>query len=224
MERDVAGLRAEAPSQEEGLLIVQRLREGDPVASNDFAAAYLGSLGRTLRRYFPGDDTADVETAAEDAIWSFILEPDTYDASLITIVSYLTMAAKRDLENIRNKEFRHGKRRAGWGEREEDVELPSRVENIQGSELDDPARIAELNETIAEKMAVLRRRVAAVDEDLSPGEIDALLLVMDGERKTERFAEALGITHLPLAEQRREVKRFKDRMGKRLVRSGVDDA
>ena len=41
-----------------------------------------------------------------------------------------------------------------------------------------------------------------------------------GERKTAAYALALGIADRPAAEQRREVKRVKDRLQKRLERAG----
>jgi hypothetical protein len=44
------------------------------------------------------------------------------------------------------------------------------------------------------------------------------LLVDDAERRTRPLAIALGVDHLAFPEQRREVKRFKDRVLKRLAR------
>jgi RNA polymerase sigma-70 factor (ECF subfamily) len=217
------GSRAEPPSQDDGLRLVQRLLDGDPVATSDFAVAYLHAIVRSLRISNATPDQAVVETAAEDAIWSFITRPSQYDPSRMTILAYLSMAARQDLKNLLRAEQRHTRNRADWGRRDDDVELFDPLENVQGSELDDPARMAELHEAIAQKMAELKERVAAVDANLTHNEVEALLLVIDGERKTERFAEVLGLTHLPLAEQRREVKRFKDRMGKRLVRSEASD-
>jgi hypothetical protein len=45
-----------------------------------------------------------------------------------------------------------------------------------------------------------------------------LALRLQGERRTEAFAKILQISHLPIAEQRREVKRAKDRIDKFLRR------
>ena len=73
-------------------------------------------------------------------------------------------------------------------------------------------------------MAELEEWKAAVGTDLSDAETEGLMLVIEGERKTEVFARVLGWTHLAPGDQRREVKRFKDRMNKRLERSGVSSA
>jgi RNA polymerase sigma-70 factor (ECF subfamily) len=45
-------------------------------------------------------------------------------------------------------------------------------------------------------------------------------LVLDGERSIEPFARLLGLEGLPVDERRREVKRHKDRIKKRLERYG----
>jgi RNA polymerase sigma-70 factor (ECF subfamily) len=46
----------------------------------------------------------------------------------------------------------------------------------------------------------------------------AFRLWLEGERQTQAFADALGLGDLPPEEQQREVKRFKDRLIKRLRR------
>ena len=45
-------------------------------------------------------------------------------------------------------------------------------------------------------------------------------LMRTGERETAAYVPVLGIEHLPEAEQRREVKRVKERILKRLQRAG----
>jgi RNA polymerase sigma-70 factor (ECF subfamily) len=53
-----------------------------------------------------------------------------------------------------------------------------------------------------------------------PTDRQILALRLQGERRTEAFAELLGISHLPIGVQRREVKRAKDRIDKILRRKG----
>lgn len=53
-----------------------------------------------------------------------------------------------------------------------------------------------------------------------PRDQQILALRLQGERRTEAFAEILGISHLPIEAQRREVKRIKDRIDKILRRHG----
>ena len=45
-----------------------------------------------------------------------------------------------------------------------------------------------------------------------------LPLVLDGVRETSAYAELMEIGHLPIAEQRRQVKQAKDRINVRLTR------
>lgn len=49
---------------------------------------------------------------------------------------------------------------------------------------------------------------------------NALLLIMDGERSTDAFAQALEIEGLPKTERQRQVKRHRDRLLKSLRRLG----
>ena len=50
--------------------------------------------------------------------------------------------------------------------------------------------------------------------------MDVLFLMLEGERDTASFAEVMGISDLDTAVQRREVKKIKDRIIKRLQRLG----
>jgi hypothetical protein len=60
--------------------------------------------------------------------------------------------------------------------------------------------------------------VAPARHGLSEAEARALDLLIDGQRKTALFAEALGISDLPEAEQKIQVKRVKDKLKIRLKR------
>jgi hypothetical protein len=53
-----------------------------------------------------------------------------------------------------------------------------------------------------------------------PKDRQILALRLQGERRTEAFAEILGILHLSIEAQRRGVKRAKDRIDKTLRRHG----
>ena len=51
-----------------------------------------------------------------------------------------------------------------------------------------------------------------------PVDQEIVMLMLENERSTAEYALVLGITHLPLDEQAREVKRNKDRLKKQLQR------
>jgi DNA-directed RNA polymerase specialized sigma24 family protein len=211
---DVAGV---FPSQNEALRILQGLAEGDPLAPSDVAAAYLEPLARWLARTNPQVDASECDTAAEDAILWLIKHPASYDPAGMSLEAYLRMAARRDLQNVRRAEGRHASRRADWGA----VEL-SRAVGKHTIDVDaDPARIVELQEMVEEIVRKRPRLPAVMLAGLSPGEVQALALVECGERRTELYASALGISHLPPEQQQAEVKRVKDRLKARLKRVGV---
>jgi hypothetical protein len=119
------------------------------------------------------------------------------------------MSAQGDLRNALRREARRRRRDRVA------VEL-SRDTGKYLSREDDPS----LPLRIAEAEAEAREAVpASVREGLSEAEGRVWELMQCGERRTEVYAAALGITHLPWEEQRREVKRVKDRLTKRCERA-----
>jgi hypothetical protein len=207
------------PSQDEALVLYGALLEGDPVAPSDVAMAYLAPLARWLARLNPRADSSACDTAAEDAILSLLKRPQSYDPARMPLEAYLRMAAKRDLQNARHAAGQQASRQADWGA----VELSPTVRKYLVDVDADPARIVELREMVEEIVRKRPRLPADALAGLTPGETQALGLVECGERRTELYAVALGLTHLPLAQQRAEVKRVKDRLKLRLKRSGVSD-
>lgn len=202
------------PSTADEYELHQRLLAADPVAPSDLAVAYLGYLGRYLRERNPAMDDEFCQTAAEDAIMALSKRPQSYDPARATLIAYLRLSAQGDLRNLLARERRHRSRQANL----EAVELSGVVGKELGDDTYDPAVMVEARESVSE---VVRQRLAipaGVLQGLTPGEITVLQLMAEGERRTPAYAEALGITHLPLAQQRHEVKRVKDRLQKRLER------
>jgi RNA polymerase sigma-70 factor, ECF subfamily len=72
-----------------------------------------------------------------------------------------------------------------------------------------------------EETGALQRQQEGMMQRLSdPRDRQILALRLQGERRTEAFAEILGLSDLPIEAQRREVKRAKDRIDKILRRHG----
>lgn len=207
------------PSQDEALLLYERLQRADPLAPSDVASAYLEPLARWVARMNPRSDPSDCDTAAEDAILSLLKHPESYDPGRMPLETYLHMAAKRDLQNARRSESRHAARRADWGT----VELSRAVGKYMMDAEADPARILELQDMVSDIIRKRPRLPAAALAGLTAAEVRALGLVQCGERRTELFAVALEITHLPPERQQAEVKRVKDRLKLRLKRLGAAD-
>ena len=200
-------------SRDEGQALHERLLAGDPTAPADLALTYLDRVADWLIRRNPRVAAEDCVTATIDALLALIKDPATYHPGRQTLEVYLRLSASGDLKNLLRRERRHSSRRADW----EAVELSPVVGKYLWDEGGDPARIVERHEE-APPPTPQRSPVA-----LSPAEERALTLLDAGERKTEVYAAALGVADLPPAQQRREVKRGKDRLKKRRERAGDAD-
>lgn len=199
------------PSHDEAKALLVRLRSGDPTAPSDLVVAYLDDLACWLQGRNPAVSAEDCLTAAEDALLALIKNPTSYDPKRASLLGYLRMSASGDLKNRWRAEQRHVWRRTDL----EDVELsPGEGKYLRDGETDPAQRleVKERSQVSAKVVGVLRAR-------LSLEERRVMDLMLDGERKTQVYAEALGLSELPAAEQEREVKRVKDRLKKRLERT-----
>jgi hypothetical protein len=201
-------------TREQELELHRGLLDCDPVASAQLAEAYLDRLiaflvatNRRLAHEF-------IIEAAEDAIISLIKKPAAFDPARnrgdLPLLAYLKMAAKKDLLNILKKEDRRKKGK----QTPESVELGEDAGKYPGVD-QEPAMIVQLKEE-AEKAE--REILAPVRQGLSAGEQAVLDLMVQGERKTSVFAQALGIEALSRNEQETEVYRVKDKLKKRIER------
>ena len=187
-----------------------RLLQLDPVAPADFAEAFLDELVRRLRaKAGSGYEETVIQDAATDALMDYVQHPSKYNPRKSALLTYLTMAAYRDLLNIIAKEQRRRRR-----------EVPLQVveETLNGrNNIVEPGDQVLNGMTETEKAELLRM----INETFPDSRDRAFLeLMMDGERRTTIFSDILGIQSLSLDEQRKIVKRHKDRITKRLQRLG----
>jgi DNA-directed RNA polymerase specialized sigma24 family protein len=170
------------------------------------ARAVLNSLARQLVRQFRQIDPATIEQAVIDAVWEYLKHPqaclgDTSEA----VASYLRGAARNKVLSELRRDRRRRAREELWGS-----QAAAEVDT-NSVELSDAATTLEREEDAT----ALKTRKAELMQALNSDTDRRLLeLRLDGERKTVVFAEALGIAHLPIAEQRRIVKQNKDRIDK----------
>jgi RNA polymerase sigma-70 factor (ECF subfamily) len=200
-------------SAEAALRLHQRLLERDPVAPADFAAAYLKPLIAWLRTTHAGVDPMACEEAVDEAIVGFLIDPSKYDPQRLGVEAFLRMAAQRDLQNLLRKERRHQRKRRDWKVVEQASEDGKYLRRD-----DDPSLPLQMDEA--------RQRQAlpdAVRQQLTDVERRCWEQMQQGERSHSVFAALLGVTHLPVEEQKREVKRVKDRLKKRQERAGGKD-
>jgi RNA polymerase sigma-70 factor (ECF subfamily) len=198
-------------SREFGEGLHQRLLGGDPIASSELVLAYLDPLIRRLGRRFPTiADITIIHDAVTDALLQYVQFPQRFNPAKASLDGYLSMAARGDLLNALRKERRRMTRQV-------------RLESVAERELRGNSLVERDNEDASSEALVsasqLMRRLQREISD--PRDREVLQLMLEGERKTARFANALAIHNLSEGEQRRIVKRCKDRLTKRLQRLGV---
>ncbi len=198
------------PDAETAQQLHRQLSSDDPVATSRFAEAFLDPLAVWLRRNNPTIHDHLCNTAAEDAIISILKSPQQYDPKRGPLDHYLRMAGRGDLLNLLEKERRYLARHS---------ELPT-VEPADDRRNNEYADSFDGDELTDDPDSELLNQIQEIAENtFTPPERHVLQLMIDGERRTVVFAQALGIEHLSDIEQRREVKQVKDRIKKRLQRA-----
>jgi RNA polymerase sigma-70 factor, ECF subfamily len=177
----------------------RRLVSGDPTASAEVCKAILGPLVGWLYAKRRTTDKELVRDAATDALVDYIKHPDRWNPKRGTLVSYICMAADRDLLNALEKANRRKSREILTGDvEEEDFDRNVSLESEEHS-------IDSLLPALDQKV------VSDVDRQL-------LVLMLQGERSTNKFAQLLKIEDLPKEEKALRVKQHKDRLKKVIER------
>lgn len=184
----------------------ERLLRREATAPSDLLCAYLGPLVATLCRDFPRVDEAMLHDVATDLLIDLGMQPQRYDATRSALSTYLRMAARRDVLNALEKEQRRSRRIAPL----DDVELRPATRKSIWTRSSDPADMVLDGDGDA--------RVAALLDHFAGREREVVTLIVEGERDTGRYAALLGIRDRAWDEQRREVKRVKDKLKGRLKR------
>ncbi|MFN8634254.1 MAG: hypothetical protein U0893_10390 [Chloroflexota bacterium] len=197
---------ADSWSRRDDRLLHARLLDRDPAAPAELAERFLPPLVAWLHRAFRKDDPLLLETIAVDLILSLGERPEQYDPDRLPLTSYLHMAARGDVRNAREREQTQFRKLA----RLDDVELSPSGRNTLREHASDPAdAVADAHG--GERVDALLDQFVGLDREV-------VELIVDGERRTERYAEVLGIQGQPWDEQLREVKRAKDRLKGRMKR------
>jgi DNA-directed RNA polymerase specialized sigma24 family protein len=194
------------PPDDRGAAIHAGLLRGDAEASAIlFELHYERVLGRLRARYRAASHDL-VEDAVVQAFTSYAMRPGQYDPAQRSLRGFLAMAAERDLRNLLAREGRRSSVAIDCVELR-DLPRNNEVEDAMDAMVD------------AEEAAELERKIVRLVAE--PAERRVLALMRDGVRATAPYAEALGLSALPQAEQRRRVKQAKDRLKKRLARSDL---
>jgi hypothetical protein len=213
-------LLSSLPSVEEERALHASLLAGDRVAPSRIAEHYYEWLWHELWRRnvgrYPQLTMDDCQTAAGDALVAYFRAPTKYDPERSRLPVYLRMVAEGDLRNALRSQSRSQAQLQVVGEPV--VEDAARRGNPQREDLADPAELVVLAQEQEERQRLVAEMRAELLRRCPPHEARAVELFLQDERATGPYAEALGLTHLPPDEQRRAVKRWKDRQYKRCQR------
>lgn len=194
----------------------QALLGGSRVAPAKLAERLLSSVVPVLRKQLLSSyDIEDLLPAAlGESIANYLKYPDRYDPSLGGLVPYVAMDARGDILNALKRRSRWRSKEVASLENRDTLDVafdPSdRNVNVEEEALD---RV-ELFEVNAEQRERFEEELARFTHE----ERRVIELVTNNVRATSAYADALGLTHLPVDQQRREVKKWKDRVKRRMER------
>jgi hypothetical protein len=173
--------------------------QGDATALNQLAERVLPVVCRMLRSRFPGAKAELVIEGAEDAFLDYSRDPGQFDRTRGTLEVFLLARAARNVLNLLEKEDRRQRR-----------------ETANASDVAEDSPVIESDALAGLEQSEIREYL--LRSATSEVERSAVILLLDGEYSTAALAVALSASHLSFPEQQREVKRFKDRVKKRLLR------
>jgi hypothetical protein len=190
----------------------KRILQEDVTAFAELSELALPHLISFLQQQFPNQESHSIEIIAIDTLMTYLAMPGKYKTEKLSLFAYLRMDARGDMLNVIDKETRHNKRHQPLDDPTLQDQLPS---------LDLLTQTGELDEWLQTQTNLTRTELLQkLDDDLDKTDKEILLLIFDGVRDTPRYADVMGIAHLPQAEQQAQVKRAKDRLQKRLQRFG----
>ncbi len=185
-----------------------QLLAGDTHAANLIAEFLLAKLIRKVHAYFRSRDTQLVSDAVTDALLDYINKPHNFDASHGKgLGSFLLQEAQWRLETLQRSERRRVRR-----QQEFSAACQFEMESVLSAENSQCDRLLNTDAPLEELLAQCAQAF------LSPTDHAIIELMARGTRKTEDFASVMGLRHLESDARRKEVKRAKDRISKRLQR------
>lgn len=185
-----------------------RLIAGDKLVTAELAETFFPALCASAeRKYHYLADLHLVTIAAEEAFLAYLNHPEKFDPEKSSLIGYLFMATRF---NVIDKLRASKKIFVGLD--------PSTLEHMVEGEIADPESklIGEEEAEFAPSSPAMRRMFSVVTD---PIDREVIKLMMEGERKTEAYAQVMNILHLPVAEQRIKVNQAKDRLKQALRRN-----
>lgn len=189
---------------EVALALHEKILRGDSLGPSMLAELVVPKIVESLRRkYHTIPDQHLVDTAAADAIMTYLKAPQKFDKARGSLIGYLWMAAQGDLLNA----LKRAKGSPDPLREEKVVELqPHSPEYILEAQVGNP----EAAYAFLEEQQRVSEQIGSVLDDPTDREIAKLML--DGVRETDEFARILGILDENEGSRTLIVKRHKDRI------------
>lgn len=193
-----------------GYMLHLLLLDGDLTATAQIAETFMPLIVNQLRRRFSNLPDPDlIDTAVEDAFINYFNHPAQYDPTKLHLVGYLRMAANGDLLNL----LKQNKKNANDLRVGKIVELDASTAEHEVEIPDD----FDLEGWVFNRQSPVWEWLPQLFPD--PTDQEIILLMLEGVRETEVYANALGISSHLISEQAALVKRHKDRLKKKLQRN-----
>ena len=176
-----------------------RILAGDSAAVSELLQSFAPTLIRRLRQTFTRVSEVHIVDGVDEAVVDYVLRPTQYDSHIgVSLFRYLYWASRRNvLDYIRSESRRRGRERAY-------------AELITATNGDD--HCAQRSRQLEQVMDLCN------DVTWSSRDQRTLHRFLEGERNPAVLASVLGVSNRSPHEQRAEIKRFKDRVIKRLRR------
>jgi len=198
--------------QEQNRIHAGLLNNQDPTAFLNAYDFLLDVLCDIIQHKYSNQPYEDCEDSVVEALQNYFQHPAQYDPAKASLITYLQMAADGDMRNLITKQKRREKHETISLDDDEQFDVADR---LAGGNIDQQSESVE--EQVERLLAM--PRIESLLADLKPQDRQILMLIADRERDTGIFAEVLGIAHLGTEEQRKIVKREKDRLLKSLRRN-----
>lgn len=190
----------------------QRIVDKDPTAFAELCEIALPYLVEFLQNIFPNVESHIQEMVVIDFLLAYQAKPQQYDPDQLSLLAYFKMAVRNDTLNAIDKQNRHEKRLVS-------IDTPAVQESLPPQDL--LTESGQLEEWLQEHTQLSRQEIInRLATELAPEDEQILLLMLEGERDSQKYASVMGVSHLEPNQQRLEVKRAKDRLVKKLSRFG----
>lgn len=202
------------PPKEQINAVYQQLLADEPDAPSLFIELLLDPLTAALETRFPHLPDPDlIIDVVTDTLFRFVQAPGRYQPARGDLWQYLYRDAYGDVLNSLAKEQRRYAKEIAFDLVAHDLPDGNNIEEEVAQQLDFTSLLG------GKDAQTFLKQLRTVIPD--PHEWQVALLMFQGERRTNVFAAALGIEHLPITAQRIQVKQTKDRLRLRLKRYGV---